>query len=299
MDFESLHDGLLDSDKLMKRAGQLILGHMGKLIALLAALIMLAVTFTDITFTGIFTEDFTSSLLLLLTSAYVIYFSLEDSGEKYGMESEEYKCALGRYNELRAAVRGDSIEALRRFCTRYSQNELSFRRKNALISHGLSDSELEDYLAGKTVPEKNARILRKISKIKPIAICPKTLLQRERFSTRSELENPEKRKILTLLVKLIPSTVCMAVTVSVMLTAKEGLTGADVLNGILKLSALPMIGFRGYSAGYSYAKNTLSLWLETKANVLEGFLAEQARVGHESDFPHESSALITARESVT
>ena len=78
-------------------------------------------------------------------------FSLEDSGEKYGMESEEYKCALGRYNELRAAVRGDSIEALRRFCTRYSQDELSFRRKNALISHGLSDSDLEDYLAGKAV----------------------------------------------------------------------------------------------------------------------------------------------------
>ena len=30
--------------------------------------------------------------------------------------------------------------------SRYSQDELSFRRKNALISHGLSDSELEDYL---------------------------------------------------------------------------------------------------------------------------------------------------------
>ena len=236
---------------------------------------------------------------MLITSAYVIYFSLEDSGEKYGMESDEYKCALGRYNELRAAVTGDMIEPLRAFCTRYSQSELDFRRKNALISHGLTDSDLADYLAGKKFEKRQARILHRISRIKPIAISPKTLLQRERFSTRSELENPEKRKLLALLLKLLPSTVCMAVTVSVMLTAKEGLTGADVLNGILKLSALPMIGFRGYSAGYSYAKNTLSLWLETKANVLEGFLVEQARVGRESDFPHESSALITARESVT
>ena len=66
----------------------------------------------------------------------------------------------------------------------------------------------------------------------------------------------------------------MAVTVSVMLTAKEGLTGADVLNGILKLSALPMIGFKGYSQGYSYAKHTLTLWTETKANILEAFLQE-------------------------
>ena len=274
MNFENFQDGLLDSEKLMKRTGQLILGNMGKLIALTAALIMLAVTFTDITFTGIFTENFTSSLLLLLTSAYVIYFSLEDSGEKYGMESAEYKSAEHRYDSLRKRITGEKIEALREFCTRYAQKELEFRRKNALISHGLADSDLEDYLSGKEFDKKTRRILKKISSVRASALSPKLLMQRERFSTRSELENPEKRKIPTLLLKLIPSTVCMAVTVSVMLTAKEGLTGADVLNGILKLSALPMIGFKGYSAGYSYARHTLSLWTETKANILESFLCE-------------------------
>lgn len=277
MNFENFHDGLLDSEKMMKRAGQLILGNMGKLIALIAALIMLAVTFTDITFTGIFTESFTSELLLLLTSAYVIYFSLEDSGEKYGMETDEYKSACERYDLLRKKITGDKIESLRDYCSRYSEKELEFRRKNALISHGLTDADLEDYLTGNLRDKKRSRILRKISNIKPIPLSPKTLMQRERFNTRSELENPEKRKIPILLMKLIPSTLCMAVTVSVMLTAKEGLTAADVLNGILKLSALPMIGFKGYSAGYSYSKHTLSLWTETKANVIESFLSEAER----------------------
>lgn len=274
MNFDNFNDKLLDSERLMKKAGQVILGNMGKLIALVAALIMLAVTFTDITFTGIFTENFTSSLILLLTSAYVIYFSLEDSGEKYGMESEEYKSASEKYNALRQKITGDKITSLREYCTRYSQSELEFRKKSALISHGLADADLEDYLAGKSFDRKTTRVLQRIGAIKPIALSPKILLQRERFSTRSELENPEKRKIPALLLKLIPSTVCMAVTVSVMLTAKEGLTGADVLNGILKLSALPMIGFKGYCAGYSYSKHTLSLWLETKANILESFLCE-------------------------
>lgn len=265
-------DTILDSGELMKKAGQALIANMGKIIALFVALLMLAVTFTDITFTGIFTKDFASSLLLLITSSYIIYFSLEDAGEKCGIETEEYRAAKDRYDKLRQKISGDKIGSLRTFCIEYSKNEVEFRRKNALISHGLTEKDLSDFLSGKSFDKKVGRILRSISKIKPIAITPKTLLQRERRHGRSELENPEKRKIPMLLIKLIPSTICMAVTVSVMLTAKEGLTGADVLNGILKLSALPMIGFKGYSAGYSYAKHTLSLWTETKANILESFM---------------------------
>ena len=274
MDLRNFEDGILDSGQIIRRAGHVILGNAGKIIAALVALIMLAVTFTDITFTGIFTESFASSLLLLITSSYVIYFSLEDSGEKYGMETEEYRAASERYDKLRGKISGEKIEPLRTFCSEYSKKELSFRKKNALISHGLADSDLEAYLEGRITDRKNSAVLRKISRIKPVSISPKTLLQRERFSSKSELENPEKRKLAILLLKLIPSTVCMAVTVSVMLTAKEGLTGADVLNGLLKLSALPMIGFKGYCAGYSYSKNTLSLWLETKSNILEAFISQ-------------------------
>jgi hypothetical protein len=69
----------------------------------------------------------------------------------------------------------------------------------------------------------------------------------------------------------------MSITVSVMLSAKDGMTASDILNGILKLSALPVIGFRGFCAGYSYSKHTLSLWLETKAGILEAFFKELSR----------------------
>ena len=63
----------------------------------------------------------------------------------------------------------------------------------------------------------------------------------------------------------------MTLTVSVALSTKDGLTAADILGGILKLSALPMIGFKGYSAGYNYSKHLASAWLETKAEIIEGF----------------------------
>ena len=88
----------------------------------------------------------------------------------------------------------------------------------------------------------------------------------------SELENPESRKLVSLFLRLIPSALCTLITVSVILTAKDGLTVTDVLNGILKLSALPVAAFRGYSQGYTYAKHSLSLWLDTKSGILEGYL---------------------------
>lgn len=274
MKFGDFEDKVLDSGEFMKKAGRAFIDNMGKVIAAFVSLIMLAVTFTDIKFGGIFTKDFASSLLLLITAAYIIYFSLEDAGEKCGTDTAEHKAAKERYDRLRAEISGDRIASLRSFCIRYSKEEAKFRKQSALFSHGYTDEDLSDFLSGKRFDKKTNRILSRISRIKPAAVTPTALLQRERWSGRSELENPEKRKIAVLLLRLIPSTLCMAVTVSVMLSAKQGLTGADVLSGILKLSALPMIGFKGYSAGYSYAKHTLTLWTETKANILESFLKE-------------------------
>ena len=77
------------------------------------------------------------------------------------------------------------------------------------------------------------------------------------------------------LLTLIPSTLCTVFTVSVILTAKNGLSPSTVIDGILKLSALPIIGFRAYSAGYNFAKNEKSLWLQTRARLLSAFIKQK------------------------
>ena len=58
-------DALLDSAELIKKAGKSIIYNMGKIIATFVFLVMLAVTFTEVSFLGLFTESFASSLLLL------------------------------------------------------------------------------------------------------------------------------------------------------------------------------------------------------------------------------------------
>ena len=271
--FTDMEDKIFDSGEIIKRAGQSAISNMSKIIAFIAAAVMTAVTFTDITFTGLFTESFYGSIILLLITSYIIYFSLEDAGERSGAETEEYKAAHEKYVSARDAIKGDDIDALRRFCEEYSMKECEGRRRSILIGAGLSPDLLERFRRGaERFDKRTERILKRAERIRREPLTPKTLLSRYAVWTRSELENPEKKKIPILVLKLIPSTICMTITVSVMLSAKDGLTPSDILGGILKLSALPLVGFKGFSAGYSYSKHKCALWLETKANILEAFI---------------------------
>ncbi len=275
--FSEFEDKILDSEELMRKMSKSAFNNMGKIIAFIVSAVMIAVTFADISFRGFFTEDFLGSLLLLITSAYIIYFSLEDSGEKSGSQTPEYINAKAHYDSAREKIHGEDIESLRTFCEEYTKREAISRRNSLILSHGLPLVMLEDYKSGKKFNKKTEKILKKASRIRPASLSVGILLCREKGGAHSELENPNKRKLPMLILKLLPSTVCMAVTVSVMLSAKDGMSLSDVLNSILKLSALPLIGFRGYSTGYSYAKHSLSLWMETKANVLDAFSANKIK----------------------
>ena len=275
--FSDFEDSLLDSKERARRIGSALINNLGKIIAAFVCLLMLAVTFAEVTFIGFLSEKFVTSVLLLLCSAYIIYFSLEDAGEKSGERTEEYEKAYERYSALRARISGDEIEELRTFAKDYSTREFEARKDTALCARGLSREDLERYLSEGRCEKKSKRHLKRIARMRTFNITVRDLLSAEKVSHRSELESPEERKLLYLLVKLIPSTVCMFFTLSVIVTAKEGLTPSDVLNGILKLSPLPLIGFKGYSAGYSYSKHSRSAWLRTKSDVIECFFSRMPK----------------------
>ena len=67
----------------------------------------------------------------------------------------------------------------------------------------------------------------------------------------------------------------MIVTLSVMLTAKDGMTAADVIEALFKLMTLVIIGFRGYVSGCNYKKSEVPLWLDTRRRILDAFLKEE------------------------
>ena len=272
---DKIESDLLDYKEALKPSLETVVNNIGKIIAIICCIITLIVTFTDVSFSSLGSKDSLPTLLLLLVSSYIIYFSLEDAGEKLGIRSEEYISAKKRYDCAREKIKGEDIGRLRSFLDEYCKEELEYRRSRLLLSEGLTAEELSSYLLGEKFEGRKRRALRRIAKCKPKNLTPQLLLGGASVKGL-ELEPPTKGKLLGLILKLIPSTVCMTVTVSVMLSVKGDMTASDALTALIKLSAIPAVGFRGYSQGYIYAKINLTDWNRTRAEIIEAFLKTQS-----------------------
>ena len=266
---------LLSLGSMMRSGYSSAITNAGKVIAVITLAMAVLVTFTDVAFSDLSSETFTTTLTVMLMSAYLMYFSLEDTGEKEGEESEEYKAANERYLAARKKITPDSIDDLRAFCFDYSAKELEYRRLSFLLERGYSKTDLAAFKAGKPFPLRARRAFRRAERLRAVKLSPAVLLSRSHGVTRSEVTDPIGKKILGALTSLIPSTVCMIFTVSVILTAKEDMTVSTVIDGILKLSALPIVGLKGLLDGYGFAKDDKSGWLLTKARLLESFLSDK------------------------
>lgn len=269
---EREQNDLLSLGSMVRGGYSSIIANAGKVIAFITLAIAILVTFTNIAFSGLTSEGFTTTLFIMLTSAYLMYFSLEDTGEKEGEECEEYREAKERYLNVKARITHDSIDDLRVFCLDYSKRELEYRRLSFLGERGYSKKDLEEFNAGKKYPLMARLAFKRAKRLRAIRLSPAILLSHSHGAVRSEITDPRGKKILGALLSLIPSTLCMIFTVSVILTMKDDMTLSSVIEGIVKLSALPIVGIKGLLDGYAFAKEDKSAWLNTKARLLESFL---------------------------
>ena len=265
---------LLDSSATLNRGYKSVINNAGWAIAIITLAVAVLVTFTDIGFVGGINENITSTVMLMLLASYLIYFSMESAGEKLGRESEEYREALTDYKARSKEIKPEDIYALRKFCTDYSKEELIYRRNAYLMKYGLTPRDYEGFKSGEKFSYRTNLILRRAERMKPAALTPRMLLS---FDVRdeSELHNPEKTKLLRMIPKLLPITVSVFFTGALVLAAKDGLTVMTMIEGILKLSALPIIALRGYVGGYTYTKERQSVWLSTKSKLLHSFICSK------------------------
>ena len=261
---------LIGMNEKIKGGYAYIISNLSKIIAFVTAIVTAILVFTDIAFLGINSRELTTSLILIMISSYVMYFSLEESGERLYEDSEEYGDLVKKYSSISERVTLDMLPALRAFCEKYSADELTYRKRRMMLYAGLTEDELK-----KETPitdRKKARAKRRIARAKPLSLTPELLLSNN--STEAErLRDPGRDKLINLTLKILPTTVCAFFTASVVLSVKE-LTPVTVIEGIMKLSTLPIVGFRGYVNGYNYKKDNESAWLKNKIRILEGFLAE-------------------------
>lgn len=272
-DFEK---SLLESSDIMKKTYARLCASAGKVIALITATVACLVTFTDINLSDMGARSFTLTLLMMLAASYIMYFSLEDAGERLGEESESYRAAKALYDREAESTDGSDLPALRLFCSDYVKDELRARREKVMFSYGYSYRDYETAAGdGKAGDKKLRRAVRRAARQTPLRLTPGALLSCGWKSRGAEIWDPSQTKFLRLIIRLIPSTLCMTLTVSVVLSAKPDLDAATVIDSILKLSALPVIGFRGYARGYNYSRCDVAEWLRAKARLLSAFSAKR------------------------
>ena len=267
----ALENGLISSDELIRRTGGTVMRNAGKIVALLTALAAILLTFTDVRLGSLVSNELTGEAVMMLIASYIMYFSLEDAGEKLGKETAEYESAAKEYESARTSVKAEDTEALRDFCIRYSERELEYRKCAVLASAGLTKAQMQGWLVGEGVGRKAKRVFKRVASMKAVTLTPQILLSRSGLSQRSELDSPEKFKLLRMTIGLLPTTLGICLTVSVMLSVKDGLTVESVIEGLIKLITLPVVGFRGYTAGYAHVKEHGIAWLETKTRILHVF----------------------------
>ena len=269
---DGLDLGIITSGALVKKSYSFLVANVGKTVAVITLFITALVSFTEIGFSDFGSESFTSTLLMMLLASYIMYFSLEDAGEKLGRENEEYKTASDNFDALRGKIGGDDIVALRRFCLDYREADLDYRRCNMLFSLGYTEDEYKSYLNGEITDKRMQKELSRVKKIKRAELDASNLLSPlHRYD--SELRNPETYRLLHMLIRLIPSTVCMIFTVSIVIQTRDNLTAAGIIEALIKLSTLPVIGLKGYAAGYQYATESEKSWIEVKSRLLGSFIA--------------------------
>ena len=261
----------------IRRGYSAVIKNCGKLVAALAAVTVILVTFTEVGFYDVGTRELTANALLLLVASYVIYFSLEDAGEALGRESEEYVTAQKRLSQLCESVKAEMIGELRIFVEGYVKSELRQRREALLSLNGKTFAEYEEYVNGSSVSRRDRRIFRRVKRLKAIKLGAGTLLSAGRgFS--AEMKNPRGPKLIGLCVRLIPTTVCTVFTASIMLGVKDGLGMTEIIEGIVQLCPLPIVALRGYSQGYTYVTEKEVEWTLARARLLEAFLRTQSKV---------------------
>lgn len=272
---DSFESTLLESGKIMHNTAEAIINNTAKIVAAITVIISALVLFTDLKFVDFSAESFSSTLAVMLIASYLIYFSMSESGENAAENCEEYKSALRKCESLCLLIGGDKIANLRKFCHRYSEEELRYRRECFLMRYGYGIEDYSAFIQSGNCDRRARRIFKRADRLRTISLNPKTLLSRAAAKDKSELQNPSKFRFFNMIMRLIPSMICMTVTVSVILTAKEDLNAEAIADGIFKLSSLFLIGLKGYSSGYNYKKNKVTLWLETKARLLDAFLRDE------------------------
>jgi hypothetical protein len=257
----------------LAKGRQKIFSRIGLWISALALLVAIVITFTDVSILALSAESLTLKMAIYAAVTAIMFFALEEEGERAGREEGTYKKNEKAFLAAKAAVTPMHYGALEKFCARYVEEELSERRAVLLLSHGITDRDAP-------LP---AQIERKMKALKPLEVSAASLLDPSTHPERSPLSDPERRRKRRLAVRLLPSLLCSIFGIGIAVGVRGALTPSAIIEGLFKISALLIVALRGYAVGYLFIGDAQIPFLQAKTRLLEQFLYEQNISIHPTD----------------
>ncbi len=247
----------------LSKEKQRLFAHIGLWIAVLALLIAALATFTDLSLLALSAEALTLKLGIYAVATVVIFLSLEEEGECAGRTESSFSEAQSALKKAESAVTPRLYGALEDFCRKYVTEELSERRAMLLLAYGVREES-----------ELKASAARHYRRLRPLPIRASMLLGKGTESDCAPLWQPARQRRLRLLKKLVPSLFCTAFGIGIAISVRDSLTASAVIEGLFKLSALLIIGLRGYTQGYLLVSEAEIPFIRAKTRLLAQFLCE-------------------------
>ncbi len=245
-----------------KKLSQLVFGNARTIIIVFILFTVVVVMTTDIRLVTISSiTDLGLEFFLLLFSSYGMYVCCADGGIKSGYETEAYKVAVNRFEQLKTRIEDSMLSRMNDFCIYYVDEELRKTRMQYLsIACIPYDVYKEKYamLGNKEIDaltelsSSQKKSVKKANRVKRIKLTPKMLLtQGKTVHTRSALvASPEVMKNVIFGVKMIKMafiSVCTALIAYDIILEPSWTVFAGVC---LKLTTVIINGFDGHREGF-------------------------------------------------
>ena len=192
-----------------------------------------------------------------------------------------YLKAKEDYESIRKDLRKNGkLESLGEFCHEYVKNELVSAKKELLLSSGISYSEFCEKYSGKdkiTLPSELSRKAKRsiiaANRIKPVHLSPDMLLSVGHNSGERRIlhKAPEKKRFISTLHALVPTTVTSFFAVSIVCSVIKEPSSAVFIECLIKLFTLIWNGSKGFLMGYNNIAIDTTAYLSDCTDILTRF----------------------------
>ena len=252
---------LITSEK--SKISKILFGNVRTLMIVFILFVVVVVMTTDIRFITISSiRDLGLDFFILLFSSYSMYICCADGGIKSGYETDLYKNAVSRFEELKARIEDTMLPDMNDFCVAYIDEELRQERMQYLSLVCIPyDVYIEKYVKlGKrelfALPELTSaqkKAVYKANKVKHIKLTPKMILtQGKTVHSRAALvTNPDTLKNIAFGMKIFKMSLLsigMSLIAFDIILAPSWTVFAEVC---LKLVTVVINGFDGHKEGFN------------------------------------------------